>query len=1023
MIKYRFLLILFSLFFICSISVQSASVPEKDNSLSVSAITMKLLLSNPQILSNISNINKANKEQRIKHYASESSGIPNGEELILSIYIKRGVYGKTYIADIFAEKSQANAKLSLTSLFETFDFPIEVDVEEERVKGWFLNEKNNFELVFPRQEDEAIKVLVNEVESHLTKDNYFIIGGDIFVEAEVVAQWFNVDFDFNFSDLELLVSSEEKLPIEVRNDRKMREVGGGLQSVAVHPWKKSQYQIISAPLFDVQLNSSVKEDDIYGSYSLLSVQDLAYLSSSFYAYGNSNDKLSDARLTFSKEDKEANLLGPLRATKYELGDVTAVKTANSRTSGYSRGVRFSNAKSSLAGNNRTTTITGEVQAGWDAELYRNGLFVDKQINIRNGRYDFRDIRLYIGNNNFEIILYGRQGQVIKETQPIYIAGNALSLKEVSYDISVTQLNETLLGISDRSLFDEEGWEAANSLSMGLSDNVSLTLGSAYIFNDIGDDEYTYSVGTSITPFDNLVLTADYQDSKIKDQRLVLSARTLFDQHSLLFSYTRLSIEGTNNSDIGSETYNLTMNGQIGVNLSSPISYENIWFHSIPEEGEINYGLSNQLSFRSNQFSLSNLLSWKHSGANQVNNNYDYDYDDDDAFGSFEVARNFSSIYTRLITGYELHPEARWQLVEGSVDFPITNRMGGQSKVSYSPINDRLYTTFGLNWNLDAVRLNSSVYYDNDDDWYWSVNAAFGFGYEPTTDEFFIENGSMARKGTLLARVFEDDNLNGQYDEGENLLEGVKVKAVQGYRQENTNEDGIAVLTNLPDGKRTDIIIDPKTVEDPFMIPATPGVSITGRKGFIDVLDIPMVNAGELDGTVYLKDKRGNDIAGAYLNIHLHNEKGDLVASTETEFDGYYLFTDLVPGKYTASIDIEDIKRKNLHDAKVLEFEFSAAGDVIAGADFVIQRYTFVKGYTVDLGEFHSLILLKAFWQIIKPNYNNALQQQVFYSENSEEGLFRINAAFFKDKTQADRACQYLQKQDINCAVKEFEFNL
>jgi len=304
-----------------------------------------------------------------------------------------------------------------------------------------------------------------------------------------------------------------------------------------------------------------------------------------------------------------------------------------------------------------------------------------------------------------------------------------------------------------------------------------------------------------------------------------------------------------------------------------------------------------------------------------------------------------------------------------------------------------------------------------------LSTHFSFAYEPITKQILFSERNISQNGLLMARVFKDENANGSFDEGEELIEGVKVKALQHSRQAVTDEGGIAVLNTLSNNKKTDIVIDQSSIDEPFIVPATPGISLTPRKGFVEVLDIPLVNASELEGTVYIRDQQGNEKVGAYLTIDLRNEAGELVAQTETEFDGYYLFTDLLPGKYSSAIAVEDIKRKNLHDMEALQFEFSAAGDVVAGADFVMQRYTFVKGYVVDLGDFNSLMMLKAYWQIIKARYNNALQQQVFYSQDEVSALFQLNAAFFKQESQAQRACLYLKEKNIECSVKAFDFNL
>ena len=58
-----------------------------------------------------------------------------------------------------------------------------------------------------------------------------------------------------------------------------------------------------------------------------------------------------------------------------------------------------------------TQFTGELPPGWDAELYRNGaLIAFDDGKAGDGRYHFDDVEMTYGDNEFEVILYGPQGQ-------------------------------------------------------------------------------------------------------------------------------------------------------------------------------------------------------------------------------------------------------------------------------------------------------------------------------------------------------------------------------------------------------------------------------------------------------------------------------------------------------------------------------------------------------------------------------------------------------------------------------------
>ena len=61
------------------------------------------------------------------------------------------------------------------------------------------------------------------------------------------------------------------------------------------------------------------------------------------------------------------------------------------------------------------------------------------------------------------------------------------------------------------------------------------------------------------------------------------------------------------------------------------------------------------------------------------------------------------------------------------------------------------------------------------------------------------------------------------------------------------------------------------------------------------MDYPVNNASEIEGTVYQQTEQGSNVQ-PYAQITLVDEQGNDVATTQVAYDGYYLFTDIKPGK-------------------------------------------------------------------------------------------------------------------------------
>ena len=395
--------------------------------------------------------------------------------------------------------------------------------------------------------------------------------------------------------------------------------------------------------------------------------------------------------------------------------------------------------------------------------------------------------------------------------------------------------------------------------------------------------------------------------------------------------------------------------------------------------------------------------------------------DDSLTGQLQLQKSFGWAFSRVKLDYFIQPEAEISRFSTELSIPINTHLQSELELDYYPITDLLSSSASLSWQHNAFSLNSTVSYDNTGDWSLGLYGRFSFGYEPQTEQVFMSSRSLSGAGALMVRVFEDDNLNGRFDAGEAIIEGARVKGVQQYRYGTSNQDGVAMLTSMSSQKKTDIVLDQKSLGDPFLIPAIPGVSITPRRGHIQTLDFPVVNAAEVEGTVYVREVDGTESIAPYATVNLVNAAGDIVATTETEFDGYYLFTDLIPGDYQLSIDANYLERKKLRGESQMAITLQNNGDVMNGADFTFAEIMMTKGYVMNLGKFNSLAMLKTYWQLVKHNYDDAMSQQVFYIEDKQTKRYALNVAFLARKQQAENGCSQITKQGLKCNVEPFEF--
>ena len=992
-------------------------------------------LSNKKLVALLKNVSQK-YQQPVKTNALDtvdksavSSRFAPGEELFLSLNI-----GKLYLADVYAIKSAKQAHVSLVTLFETLDFAIQF-VEPENnanqsggASGWFIREDNTFDLQLPAAQGKPILVVVNGQEYELSSQDYTLTDdGDIYVEAAAISQWMGLDFEFDFANLELFTDSDTPLPIEQRLARQSRRVNQSSgRGEAVLPMLESNYQAITAPLIDVQLATTIDSDRDSARYSVLGSHDFAYLNSQFFVAGNDSDELSDVRLTLSKESLNGDLLGPLNATQVQFGDITPVNVGIGNTASQSRGFRVTNSKLAQINDNKTINLTGDIQLGWDIELYRNGILIDQQMSLQSGRYEFNDVDLLFGDNQFELIMYGPQGQIESKTEQYFITTNSVEQGEGQYRFSVVDVGESLFGISTVSTAQDPGVLLSGVYNRGITDWFSLSAGVSSLLADEGEGQQYFSLGSNLALFDRVLLDGIVQINQDQQTRAEFGARTrigdtalsadyYMDERSVLFTDEQLNDEQTDLNDTQLyQQFALNMSGELYKANSFGVNYQNEWRHTTLEDGLSTDLFSNQLSINSRLLYVSHELNWLKT---------DDEFSEEQFSGTLRLQKSFGRVFTRLNAIYSIKPESQLEQVSTELYMPLTTELQSQLEIIYYPQIDDYRATLGLNWQHDLFYFTADTEYDKDGDWSIGLNMRFSFGYDPLGEQFFMNRRSMASSGAMAVRVFEDLNLNGQFDSDEPLIENAKIKALQNYRHGTTDKTGVAMLSSMTNNVRTDIVLDRRSLEDPFLINAIPGVSVTPRAGHLDVLDFPVVQSGELEGVVYLSNASGDEEVATYAPIRLYDSKGNEVNSTVTEFDGYYLFTDLLPDDYQMRIDASYLEKKNLRGGKVMEVSLANAGEIVNGADFTLQEREAAEGYVVSIGEFNSLKMLKAFWQILIKKGVYVVDPKPFYYKAANDKKYTLNVAFYPKQAYANAVCARFAAKNISCNVAPFTFDI
>ena len=497
--------------------------------------------------------------------------IPDGELLVFQARIGR----YTIDAPVTAVKRGRGLMVPVGEFARALYLAIEVDPDAGRAEGWAFSEDHVVTLDaqsgIARAGDDSWSVQPG----HIRED-----GADILVHTDVLAQWLDLEFDIDFRFLLMRIKTKQTLPIieQLERRKKASRRADRPSSEPIHPPQDEPYRVVRPPVLDAQATYSFREtaDGLASSqlsHSVIASGDMARMSGVFFVSGDDDELARVRRLSLSRTAPDGGIAAPLDATRVELGDVQATDLPFAAGASVQRGIRVTNAPIGSAGAFGTTDITGDVQPGWDVELYRNGIFQGLQTVGADGRYSFLDVALFAGTNQFRVVSYGPQGQVREETRTV--AGDAgADADRVIYDVSLVEQGRSLLG-GEAQLNDPrpEGLRGTASARVQVRPGLAADIGVDTPI--LEDGRHTQLVaGATVTSGAAVVRANARADVEGGHAVQVSAARPMFGQQARVSHAVYNDFPGNDGSATPSgSTTSASLSGQMSDVAGRPVSYQ------------------------------------------------------------------------------------------------------------------------------------------------------------------------------------------------------------------------------------------------------------------------------------------------------------------------------------------------------------------------------------------------------------------------------------------------------------------
>ncbi len=863
--------------------------------------------------------------------------VTRSEDTLLLVQVNFNGYPISESLPVYPLKDRVLVPLG--ELCRILQLAIEVDPTEGVAKGWYIEAKRTF-----RFDTLSGRVVRGTQIQTVDPRRYELQAQEIFVEATLFSEWLPIDLELDLRGANLNLKPRVRLPIQdfwERNQRIQRE-NPNLRSALDRERKtylplRNDHAWAEPPVIDQTLRlgmvskgtsrTSVQSTTLTTG-DLFGLEHQAYL-----GLTNQGREHRDFRMTLGRKDPGAGLLGPMGATQFQVGDVMHLGTDLVMSGSYAKGLMVSNQPLNLDYQFDRRTFRGNLPPGWQVELYHNAGLVSIQNVQANGIYEFLEVPMHFGPNEYKLVFYGPLGERREETHRSDIS--QLQVPKGAFRYTMMGQRTELEG--NRGLFQGD---------YGLSQGLSVGLAYANLALVEGPDTRQRHGYTSL----NLRSSSNWLASQVTVARV--DSGRLASQLSLQsgFGFSTFQLRHTQVQEGFTSDYfragspkrstdftaNLTGFAKGSFNsLGAAFGGRRDEYHNLRFSDTYYARLSMALGglFVSND--LQRVRQGTTLGANREST----------TTGSLSASRQFHGFGLRSSLGYVLRGrhEVSHVVLSGNallgggyLNFQVTHDRGissGSAEFNVPRTKDTL-ASLSYQRQLSHFSLGADLAHGTRSGWQGNLTLRTTLRREPRMGTWSASNTPATNLGAISALAYVDLNGNGQRDPGEPVKSGVGF-TVNGFSgTARTNADGIAHITGVQANGFAFIKVDNSSMEDPLWKSHHPGFRVPCRPGHAALVELPVTAESEVDGTAFtMVAGLRREVSGVL--VELVDASGETVRKVRSAFDGYFLFQKLTPGTYTLRVHPEDALKRGVKPGTSRTLTLLPKGTQLDGQDLEV----------------------------------------------------------------------------------------
>jgi hypothetical protein len=799
--------------------------------------------------------------------------------------------------------------LPLGELARVLTLAIRTSAAEGTASGYILDQQRGFRLDLGER-----SVVLGERRAAVAPALARREGDEIYVASRLLAAWLPVDLEIDMASLTLKVRPREKLPLQSRLERQsQRGASAAAASDPGYPALDTPYRLASMPFIDQTIGADLRRGlgrrDTTASVTSYLTADLLGTEAALYINTGQRARGPAARLTLGRQDPGAGLLGPLQARTVQAGSVVAPGVPNialGSTSG--NGLLVSNRPLGQPMQFDRHQLQGDLAPGWDVELFFNDALAGSQQARPDGRYNFDDLALIYGANEFRLVFHGPLGQVRIERHSFLIEQSMLAPGALVY--SVAAQRDDAGRVRSLAQFD---WGIGKHLSATGGVLRMPVEGAERRYANLGLQAYLDRVIL------NTALVRTDGGASLKQVGMATRAGTLAINASRAWAHDFASDFYQAGADPVGMRDEVRIDGQLA-SLALALQARRDRLASGREDRE----LAARLSAYRFGTAVSNTLRWQASGGKEQ------------ADGMLQLSRRMAGVGISAQLQYLLEPDPRLATLAIAADKHLGAGYLANLGVARTFSDRHVRLSAALNKSLGSFGFGINGYVARGGEYGVGIQLFIAAGREPRRGQWLTDAAPMAASGNASLRVFLDKNRNGIMDAEDAPIPGAGFLVNGGSQLARTGDDGIAWLGRLAASQDTDIGIDPATLEDPQWQAMRKGVRIVPRAGKVSELDFAVGVVGEIDGTTWQLAGSARRPA-ADLEMQLVDSAHAVVAAATSGADGYYILSGVAPGRYTLRINPAQLERLGLRAPEAQSILMDTDGNFINGKDFTIAK--------------------------------------------------------------------------------------